>query len=134
MSQFTSPVWKRTLTNLQISLKFSLIRSPQSNLSDGVMCEVGKYFHEQYYGMGRVYPLIKRLLNITVAGSTVYTPVELMFAVPRPDIFTEIFSKTSDQTPSKLRQEDKLFRTFATMKTKALERQRKRKAGLTKWE
>ena len=77
---------------------------------------------------------IERWLKIIVGGLTGYTPVEMMLREPKSHIFEDNFSKSSDHTPSEERLEDKLFRAYVKMKRKALDRLRRRKAGLTNWE
>jgi len=58
----------------------------------------------------------------------------MMLRETRTDIFEDILSKSSEQTPPEERLEDKIFCYYVKMKRKALEGQRKRKAGLPKWE
>jgi hypothetical protein len=43
-SQFTSPQWRKTLTELGIEVRYSPIRHPESNLAERIMRELGKYF------------------------------------------------------------------------------------------
>jgi hypothetical protein len=58
--------------------------------------------------------------------------VEKILRQPRSHIFEYNFSKSSDNKPPVERLEDKLFRAYVKMKRNALERLRRRKAGLTK--
>jgi hypothetical protein len=102
------------------------------------MREIGKfckiYCHEKQNGWAELIPFIERWLNTTIGGSTAYTPVELMFREPMPDMFGEMLSKSPDQLPVVERLEDKLLRAYAKMKKKSFEKQRKRKLGLSKLE
>jgi hypothetical protein len=42
-SQFCSPLWKKSLSDLNISVKFSTIHHPQSNPSERLLSKVSKY-------------------------------------------------------------------------------------------
>ena len=69
-----------------------------------------------------------------MGGLTRYTPVEMKLREPRTDIFEDILSKSSEQTPPEERLEEKLFRFYVKLETQALEGRRKPKEGLTRWE
>jgi transposase InsO family protein len=43
-SQFISSLWKNTLTALNIKVRYTPIRNPESNPTERVMRELGKYF------------------------------------------------------------------------------------------
>jgi transposase InsO family protein len=43
-SQFTSSLWKNTHSELNIKLQYTPIRNPESNPTERVMRELGKYF------------------------------------------------------------------------------------------
>jgi hypothetical protein len=51
-------------------------------------------------------PLIERRLTITVGGLTGYTPVEMILREPRPHIFEDNFSKSSDNNLNNLKRGD----------------------------
>jgi hypothetical protein len=137
-SQFFSPLWKETLSKLNISVKFSPIRHPQSNPSERQMQEISKFFRI-YCDVAQkrwpeLTPQIEEWLNTAVSGSTGYTPVELMFGKPKPDVFERILRKTPEQKPAEESLENKLLKAYAKMKLKAEERKKKRKSGSAKWD
>jgi transposase InsO family protein len=86
-SQFTSPSWKKTLTELGIQIKYSPIRHPESNPTERVMRELGKYFriycnltHKKW---PELVPHIIKWLNSSVSATTGYSPIELMQGEPK---------------------------------------------------
>ena len=115
LPQFTSPVWKGTLTNLQISLKFSPNGNLQNNPTERIYREIYKHSHEQYTVWAELIPFIERWLNITMGSLTGYSPVEMMIRELKTDIFEDNFSKYWDQTPQDETLEDKLFRAYVKM-------------------
>jgi hypothetical protein len=48
-SQFTSLCWRKTLAELSIQAKYSPIRHPESNSTEHIMRELGKYFRIYYH-------------------------------------------------------------------------------------
>ena len=96
-SQFSSPLWEKTLSNLGVSVKFSPIRLPQSNPSERQMQEISKFCRIYCNITQKKWPelitQIEEWLNTSVSGSTGYTPVELMFGQPKPDVFEKILKK-----------------------------------------
>lgn len=136
-TQFTSPSWKKALSNLNISVRYSPIRHPQSNPTERIMRELAKYCRIYCNITQRKWPelipLIENWLNSSVSGTTGYTPVELMFDEPKPDMFEKIFVKSPDQKPPAESLEIKVLRAYVKMKAKALERKKKRKMGIAKW-
>jgi hypothetical protein len=137
-TQFTSPMWKKKLAQLDVSVKYSPIRHSESNPAERVMKEIGKYCkiycHVTQKKWPELTPQIESWLNTTVSDSTGFTPVELMFNEKRPDLFAKILSKTKDQQPDTGSLQDKLTLAYLTMKQKAEKRKRRRKLGGTKWE
>jgi hypothetical protein len=137
-TQFTSPLWQRTLSSLNIQVKFSPIRHPQSNPSERVMRELAKFCRIYCEKAQRKWPeLISHMeewMNTTVSGSTDYCAVELMFDETKPDLFRKALNKARDQLPPDERLEGKILHAYAKMKMKAYERKRKRKTGTTRWE
>jgi hypothetical protein len=79
-------------------------------------------------------PLIEKWLNSSVSEATGYSPVELIFNEPKPDIFKQIIPKTLDQMPPQEKLEDKLLHAYARMKQRAADRKRRRKTGARKWD
>jgi hypothetical protein len=129
-SQFYSPVWKKTLSDHNVSVRFSPIRHPQSNPSERMMSEISKfcriYCNLTQKRWPELVPRIEDWLNTSVSAATGYTPVELMFGQPKPDVFANILKKTPDQKPVEERLEDKLLHAYAKLKLRANERKKKR--------
>jgi hypothetical protein len=110
-TQFTSPIWKKKLTiwkkklsELDVTVGYSPIRHPESNPVERVMREIGKYCkiycHTTQKKWPELFPKIESCLNTTICGSTDFTPVELMFNDIHPDIFSKILNKTKEQQPN----------------------------------
>lgn len=82
-TQFTSLLWRNTLERLGIKVLFSSIRHPESNPTERVMRELGKFFRmycsDQHTKWGKYVNKIQDLLNITTHCSTGFTPFELHF-------------------------------------------------------
>jgi hypothetical protein len=98
-TQFTSPKRAEKLRECNIEILFSPIRHPEVNPVETVMKELGKFFriycHKAQKSWPELIPHVEIFLNKTVSTATGYTPLELMFNAPRP----EIFSKPSPQLP-----------------------------------
>jgi transposase InsO family protein len=79
-SQFTSPSWKKTLIELGIQIKYSPIRHPESNPTERVMRELGKYFRIYCNLIHKKWPeLVSHIiqwLNSFVSTTTGYSPIE----------------------------------------------------------
>ncbi|PNF35650.1 hypothetical protein B7P43_G17966 [Cryptotermes secundus] len=136
-SQFTSPSWRKALTDLNIDVKYFPIRHPESNPAERVMRELNKYFkiycHTTQEKWPEMVPYITKWLNTSVSGTTGYSPIELMFDEPRPDLFREILDKTSEQLPEAETLESKTLKACARMKLRANDKRNKSKTGTTKW-
>jgi len=82
-SQFRSPAWTKKLKEHGVHTRFSPIRHTESNPSERVMRELSKFFriycHENHKKWAELLPHIDGWLNKTVASSTGYAPLELMF-------------------------------------------------------
>jgi len=136
-TQFTSPMWKKKLSELYVTIRYSPIRHSESNPVECVMREIGKYCKIYCYTTQKKWPeLIPKIessLNTTISGSTGFTPVELMFNDIRPDIFSKILNKTKEQQPNNEELQDKITPAYLTLKKKAAKRKR-RQLGSTRWE
>jgi hypothetical protein len=137
-SQFTSPLWKNTLEGLQIQVRYSPIRHPESNPTERIMRELGKYFriycnmtHKKW---PELVPYITKWLNLSASSSTGYSPMELMYGEPKTDLFREMLKKNQDEQPTEETLETKVLKAYAKMKLKADRRNAKRKKGTVKWE
>jgi hypothetical protein len=136
-SQFASPSWRKALGDLGIRTQYSPIRHPESNPTERVMRELGKYFriycHATHKKWPELIPYIQEWLNDSVSETTGYAPIELLSGKPRPDIFRKLLKKESDQLPTEDTLADKVLKAYARSKVKAEKRNRKRKTGRTRW-
>jgi hypothetical protein len=125
-THFTSPLWKKKLSELDVTVRHSPIRHPESNPVERVMRKIGKYCkiycHTTQKKWPEFIPKIESWLNTTTAGSTGFTPVELMFNDIRPDIFSKILNKTKEQQPNNKELQDKIMLAYLTFKNKAARR------------
>jgi hypothetical protein len=105
-------MWKKKLSELDVTVKYSPIRHPELNPVQRVMREIGKYCKIYCHTMQKKWPeLISKIefwLNTTISGSTGFTPVELMFNDIHPDIFGKILNKTKEQQPNNKELQDKV--------------------------
>jgi transposase InsO family protein len=99
-SQFSSPYWRKSLSELNIAVKYSLNRHPQSNPTERIMPELSNYCIIYGNVTHKIWPElishIEKWLNSWVSETTEYSPVELIFNEPRPEIFKQILHKTQD--------------------------------------
>jgi len=90
-TQFQSPFWKETMRKHDVEVRYSAIRHPQSNPSERCMREISKfcriYFHSNHRNRAELIPHIENWLNNTVASTTLYTPVKLLFGAERNNLF-----------------------------------------------
>ena len=97
-SQFRSLVWTKRLKEQGVYTRFLPIRHPKSNPSERVTRELSKFFriycHENHKKWSELLPYIEGWLNKTVASSTGFTPLELMFGCSKPSIFDNMLPKT----------------------------------------
>jgi hypothetical protein len=56
--------------------------------------------------------------------STGYSPVELMYDAPRPDLFTRFLSKSADEVPPTESLQDKVLKAYVRMQHKAAKRKK----------
>jgi hypothetical protein len=136
-SQFASPAWQKALAELGIQCRYSPIRHPESNPTERIMRELGKYFkiycHETHKKWPELVPYIEDWLNSAISESTGYAPIELLNGQPKPDIFRKILKKKPDQFPKEESLANKLISAYATMKLKAEKRNLNRRTGRTQW-
>jgi hypothetical protein len=136
-SQFTSPSWKKALSDLGIQTRYSPIRHPESNPTERVMRELGKFFRIYCHTIQKTWPElvphIEGWLNSSVSGVTGYTPIELLSGKPRPDLFRKILKKEIDQQPAEEALTNKLLKAYARTKLKAEKRKKQRKGATTSW-
>jgi hypothetical protein len=136
-SQFSSPSWRKALSELDIQVRYSPIRHPESNPTERIMRELSKYFriycHETHKKWSELVPYIGNWLNSSVSDTTGHAPIELLSAESRPDIFRKLLKKEPDQQPSEEALADKLLKAYAKTKLEAEKRNRNRKLGSTRW-
>ena len=129
-------MWKKRLTELDVTVRYSLIRHPKSNPVERVMREIGKYCkiycHTTQKKWPELIPKIEPWLNTTISGSTGFTPVELMFNDIHPDIFSKILNTKKEQQPNNEELQDKITLAYLTMKKKAAKRKKKETGRLYK--
>jgi len=129
-------VWKKKLSELDVTISYSPIRHPGSNPVERVMREIGKYCkiycHTTQKKWPELIPKIESWLNTTISGSTGFIPAELMFNDIRPDIFSKILNNTEEQQPNNEELQDKITLAYLTLK-KATKRKRRRQLGSTRW-
>ena len=137
-TQFASPMWKKELPELDVTVRYSPIRHPESNPVERAMREIGKYCKIYCHMTQKKWPeLISKIeswLNTTTSGSNGFTSVELMFNDIRPGIFSKILNKTKEQQPNNEELQDKIMLAYITLKKKAAKRKRRRQLGSTRRE
>jgi hypothetical protein len=69
----------------------------------------------------------EELLNTTVADSTGFIPVELLFEAKKPDLFEKILTKSPENLPEPETVGDKVMKAHARMRKKARDRREWRK-------
>jgi hypothetical protein len=98
----------------------------------GNYCKI--YCHATQKKWREHIPKIESWLNTTISGSTGYTPVELMFDDNRPDLFSKILNKPTEQQLSNETLQDKMTLAYLTMKKKAAKGKGRGQLGYTRWE
>jgi len=130
-TQFQSPLWKEKLAEHNVQVRFTPIRHPQANTSDRCMRKISKfckiYCSKNYRKWAELLPKIEEWLNTTVADTTGFTPVEMLFQAKKPDLFEKIFTKSPKAG-------DKVMKAYARMRKKAKDRRERRKKGNKTWE
>jgi transposase InsO family protein len=134
-SQFTSPLWKETLQQLGITVKYSPIRHPASNPAERIMKELGKYFkiycHTTHKKWPQLIPYIQKWFNESVNQVTGYRPVELL-----GEVENELFKELAIRLPERSAQADlanKILKVYARLKYRAEARRVKRKGRNREW-
>ena len=128
-TQFASQMWKKKLPELDVTVRYSPIRHPESNPVERVMRKTGKYCKIYCHTMQKKWPeLISKIeswLNTTISGSNGFTPVEFMFNDSCPDIFSKILNNTKEQQPNNEELQDKITLAYLTLKNKSREKEKK---------
>ena len=101
------------------------------------MRELSKFFkiycYENHKKWAELLPHIEGWLNKTVASSTGYAPLELIFGKNKPNIFQNMLPEFKLKSLDVEELDEKLERAFLRMKRKAADRERKRKKGNANW-
>jgi hypothetical protein len=122
-------MWKKKLPELDVTVRYSPIRHPESNPVERVMRKTGKYCKIYCHTTQKKWPeLISKIeswLNTTISGSNGFTPVEFMFNDSCPDIFSKILNKTKEQQPNNEELQDKITLAYLTLKNKSREKEKK---------
>jgi len=94
--QFQSLSWRKKLAQNNVQVQFTPIRHPQANPRERCMNEISKfckiYCNQNHKKWGELLPKVEEWLNTTVADSTGFTPVELLFEAKNPDLFEKILN------------------------------------------
>jgi hypothetical protein len=134
-SQFASPACQKALAELGNQCKYSPIRHQESNPTERIMHELGKYFkiycNETHKKWPELVPYIENSLNSSISQSTGYASIELLNGQARLDIFRTILKRESDQSPTEESLADKLIKAYARMKLEVERRNKKRRSTQT---
>ena len=87
------------------------------------------YCSQNHRKWAELLPKIEEWLNTTVADSTGFTPVEMLFQVKKPDLFEKILKKSPENLPEPETIGDKVMKAYARMRKKAKDRRERRKKG-----
>jgi len=131
-THFASKIWKNKLAemNIHVHAMFSPIRHPQANSSESCMREIGNEAHKRW---PELLSHTEGWLKGTLSNSTGYSPVELIFHSPRPDLFEEFLKKGSEQKLPAESLQEKVLKAYVRMKEKAAKRNKRGKNSSSKW-
>jgi hypothetical protein len=136
-TQFQSPLWKRTMKEHEVKVRYSAIRHPQSNPSERYMKEISKfcriYCHSNHRKWTELFPHIEFWLNNTTASSTLYSPVELLFGAERHNLFQNYLPKLPDGEMKHEDIKEKIKKAYERMRQRANKSRNKRKHGNSTW-
>lgn len=94
-TQFTSPLWRTSLEEEGISVRFSSIRHPQSNPVERTMRELGRFFRtfcaDRHTSWARYVNMIQDCLNLMAHQSTGAVPYVLHYGEYPRDKLCELF-------------------------------------------
>jgi hypothetical protein len=109
-------------------VRYTPIRNPESNPTERVMRELGKYLRIYCEETPELVPYTQGWLNSSVIAATGYTPVEL-FGGTRPNMFKELLKGHPDQLHIEESVPQKILHAYARSKLKAEKPNLKRKNG-----
>ena len=100
-TQFSSPVWKNTLSSFGVKALFSSIRHPQSNPVERTMRELGRLFRtycsHKHTSWARHVSLVQDCLNLLVHKSTNAVPYYLHYGRSPQEKLREMFPLLKDK-------------------------------------
>jgi hypothetical protein len=100
------------------------------------MREIGKfcriYCSEAHKKWPELLSHIESWINGTVSDSTGYSPVELMFNDPKPNLFEKFLKRGPEQRPPTESLQVKVLKAYVKMKEKEAKRNERRSSG-SKW-
>ena len=135
--QFHSPSWKRNLESLNVQVRYTAVRHPQSNPSERGMKEISKFFSiycsDNHRKCAELIPHIESWLNNTVASATGFTPAELMFGGKGPNIFEDLLPEAPEGEPVLEDLETKIAKAYEKMIRKIDARRKNKKKGKAHW-
>jgi hypothetical protein len=122
---------------MDVKIKFSPIRHPESNPAERIMRELSKYFRIYCNTTHKKWPelvsSIERWLNSFINSATGYSPIELLSGAARPDVFKGLVNKKPDQLPQEETLPDKILKVYARLKLRSEKRSKRRKKGQIIW-
>jgi hypothetical protein len=128
-THFQSPLWKGTMQGLDVEVRYSAIRHPQSNPSERYMREIAKfcriYCHLNHRKWAELTPHIEHWLNNTVTSTTSYTPVEILFGAERHNLFRKCLPKLPDGVTKDEGVQNKIAKAYERMKQRVWNRSNK---------
>jgi len=128
--RFQSPLWRKKLAEHNVQVRFTPIRHSHANPSERCVREVSKfckiYCNQNYRKWAALLPKTEEWLNTTVADSTDFTPVELLFQAKKPDLFEKVLTKSLLNLPEPETIGDKVMKAYARMRKKAKDRRKRR--------
>jgi hypothetical protein len=119
-TQFQSPLWKESMRKRDVQVRYSAIRHPQSNPSERCMRESSKfcriYFHSNHRKRAELIPHIENWLNNTVASTSLYTPVKLLFGAERNNLFQKCLPNLPKGEMKHKEMQEKIAKAYEGMK------------------
>ena len=113
------------------------MRHQQRNPSERCMREISKicriYFHSNHRKRAELIPHIENWLNNTVASTTLYTPVKLLFGAERNNLFQKCLPNLPKGEMKHKEIQEKIAKAYERMKQRTHERKNKRKHGNITW-
>jgi hypothetical protein len=71
------------------------------------------YCHDSHKKWPEVVFQAENFINSNTSSSTGFTPMEVIFGKPAPDLFKDVLKKNMEQEPEDVSLKDKLLRAYA---------------------